>query len=143
MDTTAQSGRIALEPGYFTVPEDNLEPPRLIGSYSPEAETYFWPRRRRCPLTGSAVTDVELANRGVLYSWTYILVPRMGKLVFSETGGYGVGQVDLPEGPRIQGPLLGEQGDWEIGMPMALTLMPVGTDKEGRSLVTYAFEVAR
>ena len=134
-------GQLPVEPGYFTLPDALGDRPRLIGSFSPEAKRYFWPRRRRCPLTGASVVDVELSEVGTLYSWTYVSVPRMGKLAFATQGGYGVGQVDLPEGCRIQGPLVGEQGDWSIGMSMGLTLLSVGTDDEGHSLVTYAFEV--
>ena len=35
---------------------------------------------------------------------------------------YGVGQVDLPEGPRIQAILVGGPDDFEIGMELELDL---------------------
>ena len=80
---------------------------------------------------------------GTLHSWTFLHVPRMGNVSFGDTGGYGVGQVDLPEGVRIQAPLMGASDDWEIGDEMGLTLFPVGSDDEGRELVTFRFEAIR
>jgi uncharacterized OB-fold protein len=29
--------------------------------------------------------------------------------------GYGVGQIDLPEGPRVQAPLAGKQAEFRVG----------------------------
>ena len=53
------------------------------------------------------MTDIDLSPEGVLYAWTFLYVPRMGSISFGDRGGYGVGQIDLPEGVRIQAPLLG------------------------------------
>jgi uncharacterized OB-fold protein len=128
----------ALEDGYFTVPEDGQEP-RLLGSYSPTADLHFFPRRRRCPVTQESVVDVELSPQGTLYSWTFVVSPWMGKNRMGDLEGHGVGQVDLPEGVRVQSILRGDMGDWEIGMPMALELYPVMQDKEGTDLLTFRF----
>lgn len=132
--------QLPLEDGYFTMPTAPGERPRLIGSYSPQADTHFFPRRRRCPLTEGPVHDVELSPEGVLYSWTFVISPWMGKNKFSETvGGHGVGQIDLPEGVRVQSIIDGDMGDWEIGMRMGLELHPVMQDKEGNDLCTFRF----
>jgi uncharacterized OB-fold protein len=129
----------ALEEGYFTVPGDGEGPPRLLGSYSPAAELHFFPRRRRCPVSQEPVVDVELSPQGVLYSWTYVVSPWMGKNRMGDLEGHGVGQVDLPEGVRVQTILRGDMGDWEIGMPMALELYPVLQDDDGTDLLTFRF----
>lgn len=134
---------IATDPHLFRIPEAGEDRPRLLGSYAPASDLHFWPRRRRCPVTRTPVQDVELGPVGTLYAWTFLSVPRMGKVSFGETGGYGVGQVDLPEGVRIQAPLMGAQGDWAIGDEMALTLFPVGQDDDGNELVTFRFEAVR
>ena len=134
---------IATDPHLFRLPRPGEDRPRLLGSYAAESGLHFWPRRRRCPVTRTPVEDVELGPVGTLYAWTFLSVPRMGKVSFGETGGYGVGQVDLPEGVRIQAPLMGAQGDWSIGDEMGLTLFPVGEDDEGNELVTFRFEVVR
>lgn len=131
--------RRPLEDGYFTMP-DGDEQPRLIGSYSPVADKYFFPRRRRCPLTAGPVEDILLSTTGELYAWTYVESAWMGKTRFGSTGdGHGVGQVDLPEGVRVQSILRGEMGDWEIGMPMQLEVYPIMTDADGTELCSFRF----
>ena len=133
------SQRLPLEPGYFTLPAESGAAPRLLGSYSPAADKYFFPRRKLCPITSGPVEDCELSDQGILYSWTFIKMPWLGRLEEAEGGGYGVGQVDLPEGVRVQARISGEMGDWEIGMPMRLELLPVTQDDEGNELCTFQF----
>lgn len=133
---------LPLEEGYMRIPEEPNEPPRLIGSYSPAADTYFFPRRKRCPITFGPVEDRELSPDGVLYSWTFVRMPSMGSRKLAEGGGYGVGQIDLPEGVRIQAMIEGKMGDWEIGMKMVLKPLPVMEDEEGNTLCTFQFAPA-
>lgn len=134
---------IATDPGLFRLPSGGEDRPRLLGSHAPESDLYFWPRRRRCPVTRTPVVDVELGPTGTLYAWTFLHVPRMGNVSFGDSGGYAVGQIDLPQGVRVQSPLVGSQDDWAIGDEMALTLFPVGIDDDGNELVTFRFEVVR
>jgi len=49
--------------------------------------------------------------------------------------------VDLPEGVRIQAPLEGEMGDWEIGQRVRLVTRTVETAKNGDELCTIAFRL--
>ena len=60
-----------------------------------------------------------------------------------ELAGHGVGQVDLPEGVRVQGLLDGQMGEWQIGMPVRLALQPVSVDDEGNELCTFKFAPVR
>ncbi|MBP8210216.1 MAG: hypothetical protein KAY11_11685, partial [Ilumatobacteraceae bacterium] len=99
--------QVPTDPRLFRLAEGDETRPRLLGSHAPESDLYFWPRRLRCPVTRTPVTDVDLSPEGVLYAWTFLYVPRMGSISCGDTGGYGVGQIDLPEGVRIQAPLLG------------------------------------
>ena len=41
--------------------------------------------------------------------------------------GHGVGQIDLPNGVRVQANIEGEKGDWTIGMKMKLQALPIKT----------------
>jgi uncharacterized OB-fold protein len=134
---------LATDPHLFRLPGDGEDRPRLLGSYAPESGLHFWPRRKRCPVTGGPVVDCDLDPEGVLFAWTFLHVPRMGSISFGDSGGYGVGQIDLPEGVRIQAPLVGTPDDWQIGSRMALTTFPVGQDDDGNELVTFRFEVIR
>jgi uncharacterized OB-fold protein len=55
---------------------------------------------------------------------------------------YGVGQVDLPEGPRVQALLLGGPDDFEIGMEVVLDLETLRTDDDGNEVVIFRFSPA-
>lgn len=138
--STPGAARRPLEPGYIDVPADPAQPLRLIASYSAEADTYYFPRRYRCPRTEGAVEDRLLSPVGTIYSWTYVHFASMGRVKYAESNGYGVAQIDFPEGPRVQGVLHGEMGDWEIGMPVRVVLHPVAIADDGTELCSYAFE---
>jgi hypothetical protein len=64
----------------------------------------------------------------------------MGAVTYGTGGGFGVGQIELPEGVRIQAPLKGSPEDWEIGSKMGLTYLTVGETSDGAELVTLQFE---
>lgn len=60
-----------------------------------------------------------------------------------------MGQIDLPEGPRIQARLVGEIGDWTIGMAMQTALLEVRDhlgcvigDESGVAYATFCFKPA-
>jgi len=50
-----------------------------------------------------------------------------------------VGQVDLPEGPRIQAILMGERPDFEIGMELETDLETLRTNSDGDDIVIHRF----
>ena len=133
--------KIPVEEGYFRIPEDNDRAAVLLGSYSPAARTYFWPRRKRCPITLEPVEDCELSTEGVIYSWTYVVMPWLGSMEMDSGGGFGACQVDLPEGVRIQAPLEGKMGDWEIGQQVELVTRVLDKDAEGNELCSIAFRL--
>ena len=114
---------------------------RLLASYSEAAGEYFWPARRRCPLTTGAVHDVLLDARGTLWTWSYVNVPWSGLVSPSASDGYGVGLIDLPEGPRVVGVLIGERGEWEIGTKMVGVSLDF-VERDGAMLCLLAFRYA-
>ena len=65
-----------------------------------------------------------------------------GSLSVSTYFGYGVGQVDLPEGPRVQAVLSGGENDFRIGMPMRLELESRKQNPEGQDVVIFRFRPA-
>ena len=131
--------RVPIEPGYFTIPEDPAAPPRLLGSRCQSCGEQFFPRRPVCAKCCHRGTDdVELSPHGTLYTYTYIHVPLFNSQ--RATGaGYGVGQIDLPEGPRIQSVLEGGPGDFEIGMAMDMDLETLRKNEEGQEVVVFRF----
>jgi uncharacterized OB-fold protein len=119
-------------------PSAELGAIRLLASYSNAAGKHFWPRRRRCPLTATPVEAVALEARGTLWSWSYAHLPWPGLASPSGADGYGVGLIDLPEGPRVLGVLIGVQGDWEIGDTMVGVALDF-TERDGETECLMAF----
>lgn len=131
--------RVPIEPGYFTIPDDPAAPPRLLGSRCCSCGEHFFPRRSVCAKCCHRSTDdVELSPSGTLYTYTYLFVPLMNSR--RATGdGYGVGQIDLPEGPRIQSVLRGGPDDFEIGMTMDMELETLRENDRGQEVVVFRF----
>lgn len=135
--------QIPIEPGFFTIPRDAGEPPRLLGSCCTDCGEYFFPRRVVCArCLGQSLSDTTLGPRGTLYTYTYVHVPLFGSLR-SNVEGYGVGQIDLPEGPRVQAVLSGGPGDFRIGMPMELELELLRVTKDGDEVMIFRFRPVR
>ncbi len=131
--------RVPIEEGFFRIPDDPGEPPRLLGSRCAACGEVFFPRRLVCAkCLHEGTDDVELSTRGRLWTWTYCHVPMFGK-VDAGVPGYGVGQIDLPEGPRVQAILLGGPGDLEIGMEMEIDLEVLRENAAGDDVVIYRF----
>jgi uncharacterized protein len=131
--------RVPIEDGYFTVPDNPAEAPRLLGSRCGACGEHFFPRRHVCArcLT-EGCEDVLLGPRGRLWTWTYVHVPLFAKKD-ARVDAYGFGQVNLPEGPRVQAILLGGPGDFRIGIDMELDLETLRTDDDGREVVIFRF----
>ena len=147
LDTTVRSSLWSAAPaagrsrtGFFTIPDDPGEPPRLLGSRCPACGEDFFPRRvvcaqclarghrrRRCSAPRAASTPGRTCH-----------VPLFAKKD-GDVAGYGVGQVDLPEGPRVQAILLGGPDDFEIGMELELDLETLREDADGDEVVIYRF----
>jgi uncharacterized OB-fold protein len=133
------AGRVPVEEWYFTVPGDPTVAPRLLGSRCGACGEHFFPRRLVCArCLAEGCEDIELGPRGRLWTWTYVHVPLFAKKD-ARVDAYGVGQVDLPEGPRVQSILRGEAGDFSIGMEMELDLESLRTDDDGREVVIFRF----
>jgi uncharacterized protein len=108
--------RIPIKPGFFTIPEDPRQAPRLLGTKCLSCGEHFYPRRAICAKCMSERTaDVEMEARGTLYSYTFVHFPLFGSMNMEHAEGYGVGQIDLPEGPRVQAPLAGKQAEFRVG----------------------------
>lgn len=117
--------RRAVKSGYFTVPDDPATPPRLLGTRCGDCGEYFFPKRAVCAKCLSENTaDAEVGPNGTLYSYTFVHFPLFGSMKMEHVG-YGVGQIDLTEGPRVQVPLAGKQEEFSVGMPLVAELEPI------------------
>jgi uncharacterized OB-fold protein len=133
--------RVSIAPEYFSVPDDGAADPRprLLGSRCPACGEHFYPRRLVCAkCLHEGCEDVVLSPTGTLWTYTYVHVPLFAKKD-AKVDAYGVGQVDLPEGPRIQAILVGGPDDFEIGMDLELDTETLRQDDEGNDVVIYRF----
>jgi len=121
--------RVPIKAGYFTVPSDPAQAPRFLGTRCNDCREHFWPRRKICARCLSEDTSpVELDPSGTLYSYTFVYFPLFGSTNMELLSGYGVGQVDLGEGPRIQAPLAGAPEDFRIGQKVIAELATLRED---------------
>jgi uncharacterized OB-fold protein len=133
--------RVPVKAGYFTVPDDPAEPPRLLGTKCLQCGEHYFPRRAICARAeclSPRTVDVELGPRGTLYSYTFVHFPLFGSMRVEHVG-YGVGQVDLPEGPRVQLPLAGKQEEYRVGMTLEAELEPL-REENGQDVVIVRFK---
>ena len=131
--------RVPIKPGFFTVPDDPHQAPRLLGTKCLSCGEHFYPRRTVCGTCMSEpTTDVEMNARGTLYSYTFVHFPLFGSMNVEHADGYGVGQIDLPEGPRVQAPLAGKQAEFRVGQQVQGELN-VLRDDGAREIVIVRF----
>jgi uncharacterized OB-fold protein len=134
--------RVPIEAGFFTIPEDRAAPPRLLGSRCQSCGEVFFPRRPVCAKCLHVGTeDLEFGGSGQLYTYTYVHFPLFGSRR-AEAGGYGVGQIDTEEGPRVQAVLSGGPEDFAIGMPMEIELETLRENKKGQEVVIFRYRPA-
>lgn len=134
------SRRVPVKSGYFTVPDDPAALPKLLATRCDACSEYFFPRRRVCArpeCLSQKTTDVEIGPYGTLYSYTFVHFPLFGSSKIEHIG-YGVGLVDLPEGPRVQLPLAGKQEDYKVGMKLVAELEPM-REEGGEEIVMMRF----
>ena len=131
--------RVPIEEGFFTIPDDPAERPRLLGSRCPACGEHFFPRRFVCAqCLSEGCEDILLGPRGTLWTWTFVHAPLFAKKD-RKVSAYGVGQLDLTEGPRVQAILMGERDDFHIGMEMELDLESLRLDDDGNEVVIFRF----
>jgi uncharacterized OB-fold protein len=128
--------QVSMAPDYFDVDDDGV---RLKGSKCGACGEVFYPRRIVCAkCLHEGTEDVVLSTTGTLFTWTWVHLPLFAK-TDATVSSYGVGQVDLPEGPRIQAILQGEPSDFSIGMQLHLDVETLRQDDDGNDVVIYRF----
>ena len=88
---------------------------------------------------------VELANRGTLWTWTVQGFPPKSPPYKGEDDpkkfqAFGVGYVELPGQVKVETRLTeADPEKLKIGMEMQMVLIPLATDAEGNTVMTFAF----
>lgn len=139
--TNAGAKQVPIEEGYFTIPAKAGESPKLLGSRCMTCGEHFFPRRLVCArpdCLGRELENVELSTRGTLYTHTHVFVPMFGAQR-TDLNEYDVGQVDLPEGVRVQTTLVGDRAQIKVGAEMEIVLEKLREDEQGNDVVIYRF----
>ena len=92
--------RVPIEAGFFAIPDDPADLPRLLGSRCPACDEVFFPRRLVCAqCLHEGTDDVELSTRGQLWTWTYCHVPMFGRSERGRVGATGSARSTCPRVP--------------------------------------------
>jgi len=119
----------------------DAETPLLVTGRCRACGHLHFPRQRICPYCSSElVEERRISGRGRLWAHTAVTAAPPG---YRGEVPYGFGVVELEEGLRVIGRLTeAEPSALRRGQPMTLEVVPLHTDDEGRTVVTYAFAPA-
>jgi uncharacterized OB-fold protein len=133
--------RVAIEPGIVALPDREGDPPRLLGCRCDSCGAVFHPARPVClACHGRALSDAALDGRGTMYACTHVQMPLRPSR--REGRDYWVAQVDLDDGPRVQGLLSPDISEPRIGMRLALGLETLRVEEGGDEIVAHHFRAA-
>lgn len=124
----------SFRPGVFEIGADGRG--SLAGTRCPTCGAHFFPGRQVCArcLTED-LEPIAFSTTGTVYTYTVIHQAAPGFEV-----PLVLGYVDLPEGVRVLGQLVGvAPEEVRMGMEVTLVVQPFGKDEEGRTLLGYAF----
>lgn len=116
----------------------DAEPPLLVTGCCQACDHLHFPRQRTCPYCSSELVDESLIPAGGrLWTHTAVTAAPPG---YQGDVPYGFGVVELDEGLRVVGRLTeANPAALSSGQPMALVVVPVHVEDDGRTVVTYAF----
>lgn len=137
MDAEKTSG--GLPPLMPDLYEPLAEPGRygLVGSRCRTCGCRCFPFDAHCPKCRGGMDREVVGTRGTVYSYTVVRT----KAPFGLPQPYAVGYVDLAESSlRVFGLLdPAAISTLEVGMPVEVTVMPLGVDNEGRRCLRPVF----
>lgn len=131
--------------GLFTWPAAE---PALLGSRCRGCGRASFPAQASCPACGGVDVGVEeLPRRGTLWSWTVQRHMPKSPYASDETAAtfrpFGLGYVELPGAVRVEARLTeNDPAKLQIGMPMALVLLPLRREADGTEILNFAFRPA-
>jgi uncharacterized OB-fold protein len=112
-----------------------LEPPRLLGSRCTACAAATFPARAFCPRcrATTGITDVELAPRGRIHSFTVVRQAPAGVEV-----PYVLAQIDLADGVRVMAQVVGVEPEGiTLDAAVSLELTPfsdVADEEDGQPI---------
>ena len=127
-------GRVPVREGLFV----DGAAPALVAGHCGVCANHHFPLQPVCPYcSAEEVTETRLTGPGRLWVHTAVTAAPPG---YQGEVPYGFGVVELPEGVRVVGRLTeADPARLQTGQPMAVAVVPLHVDDEGREVVTYAF----
>ena len=141
--TEAKKDQVPIADDLFLLHGDKAA---LLGSFCADCDEHFFPRQESCTKCPSQeMQDVELGDRGTLWSWTIQCFPpkppyRADKPA-EEFQPFAVGYVELACGLKVEAKLLKDDTrEFSIGERMQLAVVPFFLDDADREVLSFAFK---
>jgi uncharacterized protein len=135
--------------GLFTWPiPDPPQAPALIGSRCAACSAYMFPASSGCSRCGSNdCSQVELASRGQLYTWTtqefLPKAPYSGPETDADFKPWAIGYVELAGQLRVESRLYDVEPDaLSFGQEFELVIRPFRQDEDGTDVFAFGFRPA-
>jgi len=127
--------RVAVKEGLFEPLEDHGDL-RLIGGSCRACTRRHFPSQRVCPYCGEASCEpAALSRSGTVHLCTTVISRPPG---YEGPAPYGFGVVELDDGIRVISRIL-DPDRAAVGTSVEIALEVIGSDADGREIVTYAF----
>jgi uncharacterized OB-fold protein len=135
-----ESKQFLIDEGIFAIPSSPSEEPHLIGSRCKNCGEAAFPKQMGCPNCCSEdVEEILLGPRAKLWSFTNNNYPVPEG--YKGPVPYGIGMVDLPEGPRIVAYLTESDPEkLRVGMDLMLVIDKMFDDEEGNEVIGFKFK---
>jgi hypothetical protein len=132
--------RIGVREGLLSMPLDDLNAVRLVGSRCSQCHETTLGTNSVCPnCGGDRVTALPLSKQGTLWTYTVVRYKPPGDYKGPDPFvPFAMGLVELPEGLRVLTPLEGDVAGFKIGMPLQFHAF-LRSRAEKPQVVSFAF----
>jgi uncharacterized protein len=142
---TSQKPRIAIKEGLLSGPLDDLDQVHLCGSRCGLCSEMSLGTQEICPnCGGDAVSQVELGDEGILYTYTIIRHRPPGNYQGpTDFKPFGLGLVEVDGVIRIMAPLLPAPEELRIGMPLRFHSYVLRCNESGTEVIGFSYTSER
>lgn len=121
---------------FMTQASDGLA---LVGQQCNDCGRLLFPKTGVCPSCRSTrLSDHEMPQQGILYSWSVVHVAPKPWLT-----PYVIGYVDLPNGVRVFSHIGGDPQALQVDMPVRVRPAEIGVDAQGQPRAFFQFAPAQ
>ncbi|MBO19472.1 MAG: transcriptional regulator [Chloroflexi bacterium] len=131
----------SVDPNRLKITSDDATKGTLIGFKCKECGTSVFGHAIFCQqCTSSDLEEVDLGDKGILFSYTIVRIPPAG---WPGDVPYVLGQVELPAGPQVLAEVVDcAHEDLKIGMAVEMILQAVPAENGGPDKTVYKWRPA-